>query len=527
MSEGETLKLNLSLKRAVLYSLIAAISLAFYIAFGHQLSRILESIVMAKDLSILSPLIYMSAFFVLFIITDKFYNLYTQMSANKSIERKADQLIDRIDVKTQRESEGMINALLVHLESYRPYETSFTPTIIKTMIKVTGIIAVLFFIDIYAAAILLFTAPFIPLYYVLVGLQTQEESVKQATRFDNIGTLFLNLIRGKDTVKNTQSRNTVIKRLEEDNKGFVKETMHILKYAFQSTMMLEFITILGIGLVALEIALRIIIFENISFYTAFFVLLLAPEFYNALKVLGTEFHNGKLALGSFEKAKAIINKPEMNTAYRGKTDSYAAEADKLTISHDEKLLLDQADFKFGKRGLTAITGESGAGKTTLLRTILGLHEPDSGTLDVLTTDIGYVSDQVYFSDTTIYDYVSGDSHSEEKVHDILTQLNLSSSIDNLEAGIHTPIVNHNIPLSGGEIVRLKMARVLIEQPDIIIMDEPTEFLDAETEQLVMKYLAELKETSAIIAVIHRRQLLGIADSHYVLSEGRLKRGERV
>ncbi|MGK9961638.1 hypothetical protein O6233_23395, partial [Salmonella enterica subsp. enterica] len=85
---------------------------------------------------------------------------------------------------------------------------------------VTGIIAVLFFIDIYAAAILLFTAPFIPLYYVLVGLQTQEESVKQATRFDNIGTLFLNLIRGKDTVKNTQSRNTVLKRLEEDNKGF-------------------------------------------------------------------------------------------------------------------------------------------------------------------------------------------------------------------------------------------------------------------------------------------------------------------
>ena len=74
---------------------------------------------------------------------------------------------------------------------------------------------------------------------------------------------------------------------------------------------------------------------------------------------------------------------------------------------------------------------------------------------------------------------------------------------------------------------MKMARVLIARPDIIIMDEPTEFLDAETEQLVMKYLSELKETSAIIAVIHRRQLLSIADSHYVLSEGRLKRGERI
>ena len=226
------MKLNLSLKQAVLYSFTAIISLVFYIAFGHHLSRILESIVIGTDLNITQSLTYMSVFFILFILTDKFYNLYTRMSANHSIERKAGQLIDRIDVKTQRESEGMINALHVHLEEYRSYETAFVPTIIKTMVKVTLIIATLFFIDIYAGAILLFTAPFIPLYYVLVGLQTQEESVKQATRFDNIGTLFLNLIRGKDTVKNTHSKETVIKRLESDNKGFVKETMHILKYAF-------------------------------------------------------------------------------------------------------------------------------------------------------------------------------------------------------------------------------------------------------------------------------------------------------
>lgn len=527
MSEGEELKLNLTIKQAVSYSLIAIISVAFYIAFGHYLSRILDSIVMDTGLNITQNLMFMSLFFILFILTDRLYNLYTRRSANQSIEHKAGQLVDRIDVKTQRESERTINALLVHLEEYRAYETTFVPTIIKTVIKVTLIIAVLFFIDLYAGAILIFTAPFIPLYYVLVGLQTQEESVKQATRFDNIGTLFLNLIRGKDTVKNTHSKETVIKRLEEDNKGFVKETMHILKYAFQSTMMLEFITILGIGLVALEIALRIIIFENISFYTAFFVLLLAPEFYNALKVLGTEFHNGKLALGSYERAEAIIKQPKMNTSYRGLTDNYAVEAAHLTIGHNDKILLNDANFNFNKTGLTAITGESGAGKTTLLRALLGLHEPDSGKLNVRTTDIGYVSDQVYFSDTTIYDYVSGNSHSEERVIEILNELNLIHSIDNLEQGIHTPIVNHDIPLSGGEIVRLKMARVLISKPQVIIMDEPTEFLDAETEQLVMKYLTELKETSAIIAVIHRRQLLSIADSHYVLDHGELKRGEAV
>lgn len=519
------MKLNLAKKHIFLYSLIAIISVMFYIVFGHHLSAILDSIVMDTELNMSQSILYVSGFFILFMITDKLYNYWTRKTANRSIEQQADQLIDQIDVKTRRESESMINSLLVHLEDYRPYEATFIPTIIKTSVKVTLIIAALFFIDAYAASILLFTAPFIPLYYVLVGLQTKEESVKQATRFDNIGTLFLNLIRGKDTVKNTNSKDTVIKRLEADNEGFVKETMHILKYAFQSSMMLEFITILGIGLVALEVALRIIIFDNITFYTAFFVLLLAPEFYNALKVLGTEFHNGKLALGSYDKVKTLLAQPKINTAYRGTTAEYAVKAQNLTIGHDDKILLDQADFTFGKYGLTAITGESGAGKTTLLRSLLGLHEPHQGRLDVLTENIGYVSDQVYFSDTTIFDYVSAGSHDEDKVTEILSALKLKDSIDNLEAGIHTPIVNHDIPLSGGEIVRLKMARVLIERPDIIIMDEPTEFLDAETEQLVMKYLSELKKEAAIIAVIHRRQLLHIADSHFVLEDGRLKRGE--
>ena len=107
----------------------------------------------------------------------------------------------------------------------------------------------------------------------------------------------------------------------------------------------------------------------------------------------------------------------------------------------------------------------------------------------------------------------------------MDKLKLSASIDNLENGIHTPIVNHDIPLSGGEIVRLKMARVLIDPPSMIIMDEPTEFLDATTEGLVMDHLNELKRQSAIIAVIHRRQLLNIADAHYVMEDGQLKRGE--
>lgn len=99
------------------------------------------------------------------------------------------------------------------------------------------------------------------------------------------------------------------------------------------------------------------------------------------------------------------------------------------------------------------------------------------------------------------------------------------SVNKLTKGIHTAIVNNNVPFSGGEIVRLKIARVLLKRPGIIVMDEPTEFLDAETESIVLNHLNEFKEFSTIIAVVHRQRLLNISDTHYHLENGKLERGD--
>src|SRR5699024_12858460 len=118
------------------------------------------------------------------------------------------------------------------------------------------------------------------------------------------------------------------------------------------------------------------------------------------------------------------------------------------------------------------------------RLFRSLHRPADGKVCVGSDDICYISDQVYFSDTTIYDYVSEGNYEEAEVSAILDELGMTKSINNLEEGIHTRIVNHSIPLSGGEIVRLKMARALIQRQGLILMGEPTSALDASTEQLV-------------------------------------------
>ena len=516
------MKINIPVRQLALYVLICLGAVSAFILFGHNISKVLSDIVIGGNAPGIPDVVWMAVSFVLSALLTFLYRIVSRRMANARIERLGQKVLGKIDDRTVKYSESMINAVFVHLEKYRPFEKVFIPTVIQTMVRLCAIIIAMFFIHRAAAFIMLFTAPFVPLYYVLVGLRTADESKDRATQFDALGTLFLNLVRGKNTVRNTQSGQTVADRLKAFNERYVKDTMAILKYAFQSTLMLEFITILGIGLIALEVGLEIIIFESITFYAAFFTLLLAPEFYNALKVLGIEFHNGKLAQGHLEVIEEWLEKEGEETDYRliG-TDEIAVELKNISIGHGNTVLLARTDMRVPSTGFTAITGPSGIGKTTLLRTILGLHRPAEGKVCVGSDDIGYISDQVYFSDTTIYDYVSEGNYEEAEVSAILDELGMTKSINNLEEGIHTRIVNHSIPLSGGEIVRLKMARVLIRRPGIILMDEPTEFLDAGTEQLVMDHLEKLKQDAAVIAVVHRRQLLKIADRHYTLSDGRI------
>lgn len=513
-------------KYIILYSIMSAFGVLAFIAFGHHLSVLLDGIVIAGEAPPVDGLIWIAVFFALYALLGFAYRIIGARVANERIESLTHKVVAKIDDQTRKQSESMLNAIFVHLEKYRPFEKVFIPTVIQTTVKITIIIVAMFFIHRNAAFIMIFTAPFVPLYYILVGLRTKDESEAQAAQFDELGTLFLNLIRGKNTVQYTRSERTVIARLKHYNEQYVRETMHILKYAFQSTLMLEFITILGIGLIALEVGLQIIIFEGITFYAAFFTLLLAPEFYNALKVLGIEFHNGKLSQGNLERIEEWLENESSEEDYRSFNSSRSVELEGVSIAHGENVLLENVDLALPETGFTAITGPSGIGKSTFIRMLLGLHRPDNGTVALSDADIGFISDEVYFSDTTIYEYISDGEYDEAEVVALLEKLGLMESLNNLDKGIHAPIVNHNIPLSGGEIVRLKMARVLIRRPKIILMDEPTEFLDATTEEMIMSYLAELKLESAIVAVVHRRKLLKIADIHYTFNDRQivLKKG---
>ena len=130
-------------------------------------------------------------------------------------------------------------------------------------------------------------------FYIIFGLKTRDESKDQMTYLNQFSQRFLNVSKGLITLKLFRQTAHTKKQVYEDSTQFRDLTMRILKSAFLSSLMLEFISMLGIGLVALEAALSLVVFHNIDFKTAAIAIILAPEFYNAIKDLGQAFHTGK------------------------------------------------------------------------------------------------------------------------------------------------------------------------------------------------------------------------------------------
>ncbi|MBX8360628.1 ABC transporter ATP-binding protein/permease, partial [Staphylococcus aureus] len=189
------------------------------------------------------------------------------------------------------------------------------PQVFKSMMVPLIIIIAMFFIHFNTALIMLITAPFIPLFYIIFGLKTRDESKDQMTYLNQFSQRFLNIAKGLVTLKLFNRTEQTEKHIYDDSTQFRTLTMRILRSAFLSGLMLEFISMLGIGLVALEATLSLVVFHNIDFKTAAIAIILAPEFYNAIKDLGQAFHTGKQSEGASDVVFEFLEQPNNNNEF--------------------------------------------------------------------------------------------------------------------------------------------------------------------------------------------------------------------
>ncbi|MGF6354925.1 ATP-binding cassette subfamily C protein CydD [Paenibacillus sp. 4624] len=456
----------------------------------------------------------------------------------------------------QGQTGGKVSVALDAVDEADSYFSQYMPRMMEASIIPIVILVVAFTLHANTGWILLCTAPFIPLFMILVGLQTKNKSEEKYAQLAEFSGTFLDSLQGLVTLKIFGRVNRQQQEIERSSLGYRDSTMSILKIAFTNTFMLEAIVMLSIGIVALELAIQLLVYKSMTFHTAFLLLLLVPEFYSLLKNTGTAFHSGRTSMGAIRKVEQLIGESEQRSenSQPKKDEENSSHHQFLPRSSSTKsdmpsfielknvrfhyapgsfaLETGHVSIKPGER--LAIVGPSGSGKTTLLSLISGLLHPTSGEVcingrplvqineDDWFKQISYITQHPYIFAGTLAENItigSGRDEPRAEIEKAAERAGLTSLIAQLDKGLDTPVGEGGRGLSGGEKQRLALARAFLKKPALILFDEPTVGLDLRTEQILQRSIAALSQQATIITVAHRLYTIQQADQIWFMSDG--------
>ncbi|HDD1097217.1 TPA: ABC transporter ATP-binding protein/permease [Staphylococcus aureus] len=424
--------------------------------------------------------------------------------------------------------------LTENIDGLAPFYKSYLPQVFKSMMVPLIIIIAMFFIHFNTALIMLITAPFIPLFYIIFGLKTRDESKDQMTYLNQFSQRFLNIAKGLVTLKLFNRTEQTEKHIYDDSTQFRTLTMRILRSAFLSGLMLEFISMLGIGLVALEATLSLVVFHNIDFKTAAIAIILAPEFYNAIKDLGQAFHTGKQSEGASDVVFEFLEQPNNNNEFLLKYEENQKPFIQLTdisfrYDDSDRLVLNDLNLEIFKGDQIALVGPSGAGKSTLTHLIAGVYHPTIGTISTNQRDlnIGILSQQPYIFSASIKENITMFKDIENNiVEEVLDEVGLLDKVQPFTKGINTIIGEGGEMLSGGQMRRIELCRLLVMKPDLVIFDEPATGLDIQTEHMIQNVLFQHFKDTTMIVIAHRDNTIRHLQRRLYIENGRLIADDR-
>src|SRR5918997_1034617 len=400
------------------------------------------------------------------------------------------------------------------------------------------IFAYLLSVDPTSAVLLLATAPAIPVLMVLVGSHAEKQMQGQWAALTRMSAHFLDVLQGLPTLKIFGRGTAERERVAEVSDEFRESTLKVLRYAFLSGFVLEFIATLSIALVAVALGVRLLI-GNIPFEAAFLVLLLAPEFFRPLRELGVHRHAGMEGKTSANRIFEILDTPEQKSKASG---TVARPSGPLTIEFDdvsygypdsEKPALSGVDLTLPAGTCTALVGRSGAGKSTLVNLLVRFLDPDSGqitangipieelSVEDWRENVALVPQRPYLFYGSVLENIrlARPDATREEIERAAELAGASEFIERLPQGYDTQIGERGVRLSGGEAQRVAIARAFLKDSPVLIMDESTSSLDPESERLIGDALVRLMRGRSVLIIAHRLNTVYRADRIAVLQAG--------
>ncbi len=439
-------------------------------------------------------------------------------------------------------SGDLITRLVDGVDAVLPYFARYLPQV-STAALVPLLLALFVFpADWISGLILLLTAPLIPFFMVLVGNAAERASRQRYAQLTRLGAAFMDALGGLSTLRQLGAAERVAQRLDTDGEDYRQLTMQVLRVAFLSALVLEFFATVSIAVVAVLIGFRLL-WHELPFHDGLFVLLLAPEFYLPLRALGTLRHARMDALAAAQQMAVLDDAPPQASAplagghHAPPDHAPGVRIDNVNYVHAGRAAaLRECSFELQPRRVTALVGATGSGKSTLLNLLLGFAPPESGRvlidgIDLANLDmtqwrarIAWLPQQTHIFEGSVRDnlLLAAPRADAAVLQRAAADSGLDAVIARLPQGWDTPLGEHGLGLSGGEIQRLALARALLrEHANVWLLDEPTAHLDADSAQAVERVIRTAAATRTVLLVAHRLASAQAADRVVVLRDGRV------
>lgn len=386
-----------------------------------------------------------------------------------------------------------------------------------------------------AALLLMLTAPLVPLFMVLLGKAAASASQRQFVALGRMSGRFLDLLRGLPTLRHLQALEFARQAVSQAAEDYRRGTMRVLRMAFLSGAVLELFASLAIALVALYLGLGLLGILPwakaeipVPYLGALFILLLAPEFYAPLRQLGSDYHARAEAEAAVAELQSLLQlQPWRHPGSEPLTLSAAPAITgrALTVAGETgPVRLAPLDLQLAAGERVLLRGPSGSGKSTLLDVLMGFL-PHSGELlidghllsglrrDDWLRHIGYLGQQPELLAASIADNLrlAAPDASEPKLIEVLDWVGLWPLLRQLPQGLHTPLGERGLGLSGGQLSRLALARLLLRDTPVWLLDEPLAHLDPQTAEQIGALLGRLSQGRTLLLVSHEAHGLDWVD----------------